>query len=171
MDEEILHSFRRSDDPAAREAEACFRQAYECQMGGKLEEAVGHYRRSIELFATAEAHTFLGWTYSFQGKLQEAIRECERAIKVDPEFGNPYNDIGAYLIEMGRPAEAVSWLRKAVAAARYQPRHFPHINLARAHAMQGELAEAIRELRESLRIEPENPSAERELRRLLARVN
>ena len=32
---------------------------------------------------------------------------------MDPDFGNPYNDIGAYLIEMGRLDEAIPWLEKA----------------------------------------------------------
>ena len=51
-------------------------------------------------YPTAEAYTFLGWTYHFQGRIEDAIAECKRAIEVDPEFGNPYNDIGAYLIEL-----------------------------------------------------------------------
>ena len=36
------------------------------------------------------------------GQLDEAIEECHRAIRTDPDFGNPYNDIGAYLIELNR---------------------------------------------------------------------
>jgi len=64
-----------------------------------LELAAQFYKRSIELHPTADAHTFLGWTYHQQGKVDEAIEECKKAIAVDPTFGNPYNDIGAYLIE------------------------------------------------------------------------
>ena len=33
-----------------------------------------------------------------------------------PGFGNPYNDIGSYLIALGRPKDAVPWLRKAMGA-------------------------------------------------------
>ena len=47
------------------------------------------------------------------GRLEEAIEECHKAIAVDPTFGNPYNDIGAYLIEMGRLDEAIPWLERA----------------------------------------------------------
>ena len=57
-------------------AEEYFRQAYEAQMAGELDRAVSLYRKSIELGPTAEAHTFLGWTYSFQRKYDEAIQEC-----------------------------------------------------------------------------------------------
>jgi len=73
--------------------------AYQAQMEGDYERAVDLYKSSLELHPTAEAHTFLGWAYHFQGKLDQAIAECRTAIDIDPEFGNPYNDIGAYLIE------------------------------------------------------------------------
>src|ERR1051325_6723546 len=84
-----------------------FHEAYRFQMQGKLDEAVRLYRESISAHPTAEAHTSLGWTYSFQGRYEEAIAECQRAIAVDPDFGNPYNDIGAYLIGLGRLDEAI----------------------------------------------------------------
>jgi len=71
-------------------------EAYQAQMEGDYDRAVELYQRSLDLHPTAEAHTFLGWTFHFQGKIEEAIAECKRAIEVDPEFGNPYNDIGAY---------------------------------------------------------------------------
>ncbi len=66
--------------------------AYQAQMEGDYDRAVELYHSSLELHPTAEAHTFLGWTYHFQGKLEDAIAECRRAIEIDPDFGNPYND-------------------------------------------------------------------------------
>ena len=50
-----------------QEAWNYFQKAYEHQMKGELEEAVNMYKRSIESHPTAEAYTFLGWTYSFMG--------------------------------------------------------------------------------------------------------
>ena len=93
--------------PGAREH---FERGYEEQMAGRLDEAVESYRRSIAIQPTAEAHTFLGWALSHQGRHEAAIAECRTAIAVDPTFGNPYNDIGAYLIELGREDEAMPWL-------------------------------------------------------------
>ncbi len=156
------------DEEARREAaEASFRQAYEHQMKGELEEAIRLYQQSLEAHPTAEAHTFLGWTYSFQGRYDEAIAECHRAIEVDPDFGNPYNDIGAYLIELGRFEEAVPWFKKAMRARRYEPRHFPHANLGRVWAKLGRTKEAMLEFRKALEIEPNYAVARRELGRLV----
>ncbi len=54
--------------------------AYQAQMEGDYDRAAELYQSSLELHPTAEAHTFLGWTYHYQGKLMDAIAECKRAI-------------------------------------------------------------------------------------------
>src|SRR5205823_391549 len=51
---------------ARREAKEMFVRAYEAQQAGDYAEAIELYRRSIALHPTAEAHTFLGWVYSFE---------------------------------------------------------------------------------------------------------
>lgn len=158
-------------DQARSEAERHFREAYRAQMSGDLDTAIAAYRQSIACVPTAEAHTFLGWTLSFMGDHEGAIRECEKAIAIDPAFGNPYNDIGSYLIALGRHDEAIAWLRKAIAATRYEPRHYPHVNLARVYVKQGKIDDAIRELRQALTHEPGYAPAHRELHRLLGLLN
>jgi Tfp pilus assembly protein PilF len=114
-------------------AAAYFQKAYELQMAGAFREAIDFYTRSIQAFPTAEAYTFRGWTYSFLGQYDRAISECLEAIKVDPDFGNPYNDIGAYLIEQDKWDEAASWFQKAMIAPRYEARRYPHFNLGRVY--------------------------------------
>lgn len=160
-----------AENEVRAEAQRHFQQAYEAHMQGRLEEAAAHYRRSIALHPTAEAHTFLGWVYSHQGRPDDAITQCKIAIEVDPEFGNPYNDIGAYLIEMGREDEAVEWLERAKRAPRYEPRHYPYFNRARVHVRRHEILEAIRELERALSIEPRYVTARRELHRLRGLLN
>lgn len=152
-------------------AEDLFRRGFAAQREGRLEEAVELYRESLDVEPSAEAHTFLGWAYSFQRRYAEAIEACRRAIEVDPSFGNPYNDIGAYLIELGRWEEAIPWFRRAMEAERYEPRHFPHFNLARVHVHCFEYDQAVRELEKAVAIEPGYTPARREIARLLARMN
>lgn len=146
-------------DERYREAVRLLQEAYEHQMSGELDRAIALYRESIALHPTAEAHTFLGWTYSFQGRLDDAIAECKQAIAVDPGFGNPYNDIGSYLIKLGRLDEAIPWLERAMQAPRYEPRHYPHCNLGQVYWAQGLLAKARREFQRALEIEPQYEAA------------
>ncbi|RMH04436.1 MAG: tetratricopeptide repeat protein [Nitrospirae bacterium] len=148
-----------------------FQQAYECQMRGELEEAITLYKRSIELFPTAEAHTFLGWTYSFLGQLHEAIEECHRAIQTDPDFGNPYNDIGAYLIELDQLDEAIPWLEKATQAKRYECPAFPYMNLGRIYERKGEWEKAIDCYKEAVTLNPQYRTAKKALMRLVTLMN
>ena len=77
-------------------------------MEGNLEDAIVHYQRSLEIENTAEGHTFPGWAYSYKDRLDDAIEECHKAIDIDPDFGNPYNDIGSYLFQQGKFKEAIS---------------------------------------------------------------
>ncbi len=136
-----------------------FQKAYKFQMDNDFDLAIEYYKRSIEAYPTAEAYTFLGWTYGFQGKLQEAISECKKAIDIDPEFGNPYNDIGAYLIELGKYEEAIPWLEKATNAKRYEPKHYPHFNLGRIYLAKGMINKALEEFHKSLEHYPDYPLA------------
>src|SRR5207253_2995055 len=45
--------------------------AYQAQMEGDYDRAIELYRFSLEMHPPAEAHTFLGWTYHFQGRVDE----------------------------------------------------------------------------------------------------
>lgn len=142
-----------SEDSQIERAVRLLKQAYERQTAGKLEDAIRLYRASIAEHPTAEAHTFLGWTYSFQGRYEEAIDQCKIAIGIDPSFGNPYNDIGSYLIHLGRIDQAIPWLEQAKKATRYEPRHFPYLNLYRVYLKLGQLDRAQRELQQALFIQ------------------
>jgi len=142
------------DKEILEKAVKLFHEAYRRQMDGELEDAIRLYQESIHCCPTAEAHTFLGWTMSFEGRYEEAIEECKKAIAVDPQFGNPYNDIGAYLINLGRPDEAIPWLEKAMKAGRYEAYHYPHCNLGRVYLAKGMLNKAVEEFEKALAIEP-----------------
>ena len=107
MDDDVY-----TDDasPAAKyEAKKLFQEAHQAQLAENYEEAIELYKRSIETYPTAEAHTFLGWVYSFQDRYDEAIEECLEAIRVDETLGNPYNDIGSYLLAKGDTYSSVRW--------------------------------------------------------------
>ncbi len=160
-----------AEESAEHRAHELFQQAYEHQMKGELDQAASLYKESIELFPTAEAHTFLGWTYSFMGRYDEAIEECLRAIEVDPDFGNPYNDIGAYLIEKGQLDDALPWLEKATRARRYEPRGFPLMNMGRVYEAKREYRRALQCYRRALEAQPGYAAALKAKRRLQAMFN
>jgi len=159
------------DEEREQRAVRLFEEAYKLQMKGELDAAVKLYKQSIESYPTAEAYTFLGWTYSFMGRVDDAIAECHKAIEVDPTFGNPYNDIGAYLLQKGEPDEAIPWLERALKAPRYASYHFAHMNLARAYETKRDWLRAKDEYRKALVESPEYTPAAQGLARIRGYLN
>ncbi len=160
-----------AEQDAQKQAAEYFHLAYQCQMQGDLQEAIALYTRSIELFPTAEAYTFRGWTYSFLGDYDRAIAECLRAIEVDPTLGNPYNDIGAYLIEQNKWEDSIPWFQKAMHAARYQARCYPHMNLGRVYEKKRDWKRAKECYARACFLNPHYREARAALRRLQATFN
>ena len=132
-----------------RRATELWRAAYRYQMEGKLDRAIEHYQRSVAVHPTAEAHTFLGWSLSFQGRLEEATAECLRAIEIDPDF----------------------WLGKAKQARRYEPRQFPFMNLGRVYLKQGRWWDALREFEGAVQAAPGDVHAAKTLHQLRGQLN
>jgi tetratricopeptide (TPR) repeat protein len=162
------------DDTSAlkrSEANQLFHEAYDAQVVHDYERAIELYKRSIETYPTAEAHTFLGWVYSFQERYDEAIEECLEAIRVDETLGNPYNDIGSYLLAKGDPYGSVRWFQRALLAPRYESYAFPHFNLGRVYETRRLFLEAARHYGLALEQKPDFTEAAVALRRMQARLN
>ena len=153
------------------EANQLFHEAYEAQLANDYERAIELYKRSIEMFPTAEAHTFLGWVYSFQQRYDDAIDECLEAIRVDETLGNPYNDIGSYLLAKGDSYGSVRWFKRALLAPRYESYAFPHFNLGRVYENRRQFLEAARHYGLALKQKPNFREAVVGLRRMQARLN
>jgi tetratricopeptide (TPR) repeat protein len=156
------------DNSDAREA---FVRGYKLQMDGRLDEAVRAYQESLRFQETAEAHTFLGWALSHKDRLDQAIEECHRAIQVDPDFGNPYNDIGVYELEKGNLEEAMSWFQDALGASRYDSYCFPHFNLGRTYLYRGHFEKAAFHFREALKERSDFDKAKQALQKIKCRMN
>lgn len=152
-------------------AKRLFHQAYQAQQENHFEEAIDLYQRSIATYPTAEAHTFLGWVYSFQERYDEAIAECLEAIRVDETLGNPYNDIGSYLLAKGDTYNCVRWFKRALLAPRYESYAFPHFNLGRVYEMRRRHLEAAKHYGLALEQQSDFSQAAVALRKVQGRLN
>lgn len=124
-------------------------------MRRELNRAEQVYLKSIQACATAEAHTFLGWTYSFQGRYAEAMAECQKAILLDPDFGNPTTTS-----ELISSSWAGSWRPFPGSKARSKlpdtrGYHYPYFNLARVYQLREMYNRAIEWLEKASEIAPD----------------
>lgn len=142
-------------DPVKIARRLCGR-ALDKHLEGDLDAATALYQRSLEAHETADAWCYLGWCYSLRGHLGLAIAHCRRAISMEPGFGNPYNDLGAYLVEYGRPDEAIRWFELAKTATRYETPQFPYLNLARIQISRRRYGLALIELQAARLVAPQD---------------
>jgi Tfp pilus assembly protein PilF len=127
---------------------------------GNYETALEHFQESLDTDETAEAYTYCGWMHNTLGDSDVALSQWYRAIEVDPEFGNPYNDIGSSLLQKGRLNEAVRWFYKALDAENYDTRQFPHVNLGKLYLAKKLYKKSLYHFHQALEIDPGNRQLE-----------
>jgi len=95
----------------------------------------------------------LGGSYLEVGRLGEAIRELEEAVRLDPDHLHAQNFLGGAYFNAGRFDDAIRHLQRAVTLA---PDHAPlHYNLGRALGAAGRTADAKQEFQRALAIDPD----------------
>jgi Tfp pilus assembly protein PilF len=159
------------DELAIRRAKKLLDAGLEAVEAGNIDEARDKFQASAENHATADALTYWGWMENHFGNTELAIELCEQAIELDPKFGNPYNDIGSYLIQQGNLDGSIQWLEKAIHAERYEPRQYPHINLGRVYLAKGLPLKAVHHFRAALEFDPQNPEVRKTLDEILSSLN
>ncbi|MBN16796.1 MAG: hypothetical protein CMB37_01370 [Euryarchaeota archaeon] len=142
-----------------RMADDLFRMGHVLLQMGIFELAAEHQGESFRLAPTAESATFLGWALSEMDDLWGALGWCRKAIETDERLGNPWNDIGAILMEMEQPAAAIPWLANATRSQRYDAQGHPWSNLAKAHEMLGNKMAAFEAARNALEHCPDDDSS------------
>ena len=60
-------------------------------------------------------------------------------------------------MQKGKLNDAIPWLESAKKAKRYEPRHYPHLNLGRVYLAKGERMRALDEFVKALEFQPEDP--------------
>ena len=120
----------------------------------KPQEALEAFQKASELKETAEVLTLIGWAYSQMNQLEKAKGLCLQAIKLDPDYGPPYNDLGTYLLNEGQAKEALKWFELAKKASLYQNKEYPYINAGRAYLALKDVMMALEQFEVALEIAP-----------------
>jgi len=107
------------------------------------------YRSDVRIWQDAvakapdnpRAHNNLGHALIEQGRVDEGIIHCQKAVEIDPNRASAHNNLGRALVQQGRVDEAIAHYRKALeidpADAQF------HHNLGHALVQQGNVDEAI----------------------------
>lgn len=98
-------------------------------------------------------HNNLGLAYDRIGKYEEAIKELNEALRLNPGYIEVHNNLGVTYDRMGRHEDAVNELKEAL---KLNPNYAEALcNLGNIYACSGNYEEAVEKLKEALRINPE----------------
>ncbi|WP_123104137.1 tetratricopeptide repeat protein [Acidithiobacillus sulfuriphilus] len=138
---------------AARDAD--FQEGLDWQQTDHPLEAAAAFRRSLAKAGdNAVVYTFYGWALAEAGDHHGAIAACRKAIRLDPEWGQAWNDLGEYLMETGRVDEALFAIRRALKSRSFDSPHLAYMNLARYYLYQGSLRRALGAAEQAGRLAP-----------------
>jgi TolB-like protein/class 3 adenylate cyclase len=127
----------------------------------RCDEAVPEFEAALSLNPNnIGALQGLGWCKLFTGSLDEVIPLAEKAIRIgprDPSIGFRYVMIGEVHQLQARPDEAIIWFEKAQGTIAAVSGLWAQ--LAAAHALRGDLADAAADLTEARRLNPDGYSS------------
>ncbi|CAN0409440.1 unnamed protein product, partial [Phaeothamnion confervicola] len=133
---------------------------------GQAQEGIRHMRRAIVLAPSAKAHARLGDVLAATGDFAGAIASYRAAVAMQPDFADGWSTLAALLKVMSRYDEAEDCCH---AGLRIAARHaaLKH-TLAAVMFEQARVEEAIATIRESLALQPNDPTAHSALLRMLS---
>jgi tetratricopeptide (TPR) repeat protein len=139
------------------------------QRAGNLANAEHHYREALRLVPDyPEVHYNFGALLLGSERMAEAEQHFAEAIRLRPEFASAHNCLGIIRQRQGRKAQAQACFLKAVG---YDTNHWQaHLNLAYLYLSEGSRDQAIRELRETLRVNPAYEPARKALAKALGQT-
>ncbi|MEZ5987645.1 MAG: CFI-box-CTERM domain-containing protein [Planctomycetota bacterium] len=76
-------------------------------------EALG-LLETMKSMSESATHVDKAARFYVQGKLDEAVKELNRALEIAPKNATAHGNMGAILIAKGKPTEAIPWLEKAL---------------------------------------------------------
>ena len=132
------------------------------QSDGRLDEAMAHYRRAIELRPDyAPAYNNLASTLRAAGQVQDAVTTYELALTLRPDYPEAHYNLANALLDEGQSAAAAEHFQIALTAM--PDSADVRNNLGIALSATGRLDEAIAGFRKALEVEPDSVKAHRNL--------
>jgi len=130
----------------------------------EYDEAVGAYREALDIDEDSEhaasAHTNLAYALWEWGRTEQALEHAERAVEVDPRFGQAWYNRGFFLAERGLHEEAIDCFDNAIRLGLRNASVLEEKAIALEESGQTEEAERVQEQAEELREEAEREMIE-----------
>lgn len=157
---EAVNAFKKAISIDARFSEAhnYLGKVYEVQ--GTLDKAIVEYQEALknpQYDTPQKPYLNLGLVYMKQEKYDQATREFQRVLQIDPNNVVAHNELGRSYYQMGKPKEAISSYQEAI---RMAPNYLDaHYNLAFAYMKEGSKGLAATQFKKVIEISPQSQLA------------
>ena len=133
-----------------------FRKSIDLMSAGDADAAEFLLLQSLEIEETELKYTCLGWLHgNLQGRTMPAVRAFVKALRMNREYGDAYNECGALLLRVGRDRRAIQCFTRALKAQTCSKRHFALYNLALIYAEKNRPERSRRYLNLALKLKPD----------------
>lgn len=152
--DEAVKEFRKAIDLDPESAHAHDNLATVFAEKKHFREALGEYLAALELDPEAPTAHYNLANFLATHALDMAVDEYRASLALDPEHPDTHLNLGLTLADQGKPEEAERALRTAVELAPKDP--YPRHELAALQMDSGDYRDAITQLKEVVRLEPES---------------
>lgn len=120
-----------------------------------LQKAYIEFQKTIQLDPKhRDAHYALGHIYFQQESYEEATQSFQKALSIDPDYSEAHNYLGRVYSLQGAYDQAVASYRKALSNLQYETPEKPYWNLGLIYVKQQKYQDAVKELKNALRVNP-----------------
>jgi tetratricopeptide (TPR) repeat protein len=144
---EAERDFRRALELNPGDVEAHRMYSHYLSAMGRAEEALAESRRAQELDPrSVAAQITIGWTFYYARRYGEAVEECGKITESQPDSVDSHDCLGLSYLAKKMYEKAIGECQRAVALSGNDLNRA--VDLARAHALAGDKAEALKALTE-----------------------
>lgn len=145
---------------------------------GKNQLAIKNYQKAIDIFSQArkfnnneEILTLLAWSNSLNNNQQEALKNCELALKLNPHYGPALNELGCILLKQKNYINSLIFFNKAKKGTYLENREYPFVNAGKAHFALNNFNEALKEFSMAKIISPDNSELDKIITQLREKLD
>jgi protein O-mannosyl-transferase len=158
--QEAAESYRKAIKSNPYFEQAFYNLAYLAMELSQFDEAIENFKKFLVMQPNhSKAHFGLGNGLMMKGQLDLALAEYRKSAELDPSFAFPYLNIANIQMQTKNIPAAIENFEKALNINPSMPA--VHLNLGMVyHQFQKNQEKALRHLKESLRLAPNQPRAE-----------